>query len=121
MTNGDLPPSLVTVTGCGSAGARRLVGASSIWVRSLANAIDIDQGAVAGAKVAWYLKVILDGGERGAMPILTIKHITTYRYRHSVAFREHRMMQRPRDSHDQKLIDARLLINPTPAHILLAL
>jgi Bacterial transglutaminase-like N-terminal region len=51
------------------------------------------------------------------MPILTIKHITTYRYRQSVAFGEHRMMLRPRDSHDQSLIDARLLITPTPMNI----
>jgi len=51
------------------------------------------------------------------MPILTIKHITTYRYRKSVAFGEHRMMLRPRDSHDQSLIDARLLITPTPTNI----
>src|SRR6267154_2491643 len=72
---------------------------------------------VAGAKVAWYLKVILDVDERGAMPILTIKHVTTYRYRQPVAFGEHRMMLRPRDSHDQSLIDARLLITPTPTSL----
>ena len=51
------------------------------------------------------------------MPILTIKHVTTYRYRQPVAFGEHRMMLRPRDSHDQSLIDARLLITPTPTNI----
>jgi transglutaminase-like putative cysteine protease len=51
------------------------------------------------------------------MPTLTIKHITTYRYRQPVAFGEHRMMLRPRDSHDQSLIDARLLITPTPTNI----
>ena len=51
------------------------------------------------------------------MPILTIKHITTYRYRQPVAFGEHRMMLRPRESHDQSLIDARLLITPTPTNI----
>jgi transglutaminase-like putative cysteine protease len=48
---------------------------------------------------------------------LTIKHITTYRYRQPVAFGEHRMMLRPRDSHDQRLIDARLVITPKPAHL----
>jgi hypothetical protein len=52
------------------------------------------------------------------MPTLTIRHITTYRYRQPVAFGEHRMMLRPRDSHDQSLIDARLLITPTPANML---
>jgi hypothetical protein len=56
----------------------------------------------------------LDVEERGAMPTLIIKHITTYRYRQPVAFGEHWMMLRPRDSHDQSLVDARLLITPTP-------
>ena len=51
------------------------------------------------------------------MPTLTIKHITTYQYRHPVAFGEHRMMLRPRDGHDQSLIDARLVITPTPISI----
>jgi transglutaminase-like putative cysteine protease len=51
------------------------------------------------------------------MPKLTIKHITTYRYRRPVAFGEHSMMLRPRDSHDQRLIDAKLVITPTPRDI----
>ena len=45
------------------------------------------------------------------MLTLTIKHITTYQYRQPVAFGEHRMMLRPRDSHDQSLIDASRVIN----------
>jgi hypothetical protein len=36
------------------------------------------------------------------MPSLTIRHVTTYRYRQPVALGEHRMMLRPRDSHDLK-------------------
>src|SRR5450755_4259956 len=52
MTNGDLPPSLVTETGCGSSGARRFVGASSMWPRSFAKAIGANQGAAIGAKIA---------------------------------------------------------------------
>jgi transglutaminase-like putative cysteine protease len=51
------------------------------------------------------------------MPALTIKHITTYQYRQPVAFGEHRMMLRPRDGHDQSLIDAKLVITPTPVSI----
>jgi transglutaminase-like putative cysteine protease len=51
------------------------------------------------------------------MRTLTIKHTTTYRYRRPVAFGEHRMMLRPRDSHDQRLIDAKLVITPTPANV----
>jgi transglutaminase-like putative cysteine protease len=51
------------------------------------------------------------------MPTLTIKHITTYQYRQPVAFGEHWIMLRPRDSHDQSLIDAKLVISPTPTNI----
>ena len=46
------------------------------------------------------------------MPSLTIRHVTTYRYRQPVAFGEHRMMLRPRDSHDQRVIEASLEISP---------
>jgi transglutaminase-like putative cysteine protease len=51
------------------------------------------------------------------MPKLTIKHITTYHYKRPVAFGEHFMMLRPRDSHDQRLLDAKLVITPRPAGI----
>ena len=51
------------------------------------------------------------------MTILTVRHVTTYRYRRPVALGEHRMMFRPRDSYDQRLIDSRLLITPEPVHI----
>src|SRR5712672_1150804 len=51
---------------------------------------------------------------RAAMPILTIRHVTTYHYRHPVSFGEHRMMLRPRDSYDQRLIEVRLDITPQP-------
>jgi transglutaminase-like putative cysteine protease len=48
------------------------------------------------------------------MSRLTIKHITTYRYRKAVAFGEHRMMLRPLNSEDQSVIEAGLIITPTP-------
>ena len=48
------------------------------------------------------------------MPSLTIRHVTTYRYRQPVAFGEHRMMLRPRDSYDQRVIEASLEISPEP-------
>ena len=41
------------------------------------------------------------------MPILTIRHVTTYHYRRPVAFGEHRMMLRPRDDDDQKVLEIR--------------
>lgn len=43
---------------------------------------------------------------------LTVKHATTYRYRKPVAFGEHRLMFRPRDSHDIRLISTALEIAP---------
>ncbi len=51
------------------------------------------------------------------MSSLTIRHITTYRYRCPVAFGEHRMMLRPRDSRDQTVVAARLEIRPEPASL----
>src|SRR5471032_3053223 len=51
------------------------------------------------------------------MQSLTIRHLTTYRYRQPVSFGEHRMMLRPRDSHDQKVVAARLGITPEPASL----
>ena len=51
------------------------------------------------------------------MTILTVRHITTYRYRRPVAFGEHQMMFRPRDSYDQRLIDSGLIITPEPVSL----
>jgi transglutaminase-like putative cysteine protease len=48
------------------------------------------------------------------MPSLTIRHLTTYRYRRAVAFGEHRMMLHPRDSHHQRVVQAELKISPKP-------
>jgi transglutaminase-like putative cysteine protease len=49
------------------------------------------------------------------MPSLTIRHVTTYRYRQPVSFGEHRLMFLPRESHDQRVREAKLDINPRPA------
>jgi transglutaminase-like putative cysteine protease len=51
------------------------------------------------------------------MTLLTVRHITIYRYKQPVSFGEHRMMFRPRDSFDQKLLEARLSITPEPSAI----
>jgi transglutaminase-like putative cysteine protease len=48
------------------------------------------------------------------MPTLTIRHVTTYHYRQPVAFGEHRMMLRPRDTSDQMVLGASIEINPKP-------
>ena len=52
-----------------------------------------------------------------AVSILTVRHVTTYTYRQPVAFGEHRMMLRPREGYDQRLLDARLDITPKPEQL----
>ena len=49
------------------------------------------------------------------MSLLTVHHSTIYRYREPVGLGEHRMMFRPRASHDLRLIGTDLAITPKPA------
>jgi transglutaminase-like putative cysteine protease len=51
------------------------------------------------------------------MPIYTVRHVTSYRYRQPVAFGEHRMMLLPREGHDQHLLESSLEITPKPASL----
>jgi transglutaminase-like putative cysteine protease len=51
------------------------------------------------------------------MTILTVRHVTVYRYRVPVVFGDHRMMFRPRDGYDQKVIGEKLTIAPEPTQI----
>src|SRR5580658_8677902 len=51
------------------------------------------------------------------MSLLTVRHITVYRYREPVGLGEHRMMFRPRESHDLRLIGTNLAIWPRPLHL----
>lgn len=44
--------------------------------------------------------------------MLTVRHSTVYRYPKPVRFGEHRLMFRPRDSHDLRLVSTRLSIRP---------
>ncbi len=46
------------------------------------------------------------------MQRLTVEHTTTYRYARPVTFGPHRMMFRPRDSHDLRLLDATIVVSP---------
>ena len=46
------------------------------------------------------------------MKHLTVRHATTYRYDAPVTFGQHRLMLRPRDSHDLRLVGAELSISP---------
>ena len=51
------------------------------------------------------------------MPILSIRHVTTYHYRQPVAFGEHRMMLRPRDDNDQRELEFEINITPRPSRL----
>ena len=57
------------------------------------------------------------GGAYGKfnVAILTVEHTTIYRYAKPVHFNEHRLMCRPRDSHDLRLIGTALAIQPAAA------
>ena len=46
------------------------------------------------------------------MKLLTVRHATTYRYSAPVSFGQHRLMLRPRDSHDLRLTGAELALAP---------
>ncbi len=49
------------------------------------------------------------------MPVLSVQHVTTYQYRRAVGFGEHRMMFRPRDSFDQRVVAWDVAISPEPS------
>jgi transglutaminase-like putative cysteine protease len=51
------------------------------------------------------------------MTVLRVVHNTTYQYRAPVELGEHRLMSRPRDSHDLRLLDTTLLIDPPASSI----
>jgi transglutaminase-like putative cysteine protease len=51
------------------------------------------------------------------MSFLTVNHTTVYRYREPVGLGEHRMMFRPRESHDLRLIGTGLTITPRPVQL----
>jgi transglutaminase-like putative cysteine protease len=49
------------------------------------------------------------------MKLLAVRHATTYRYSAPVRFGQHRLMLRPRDSHDLRLVGAELSLSPPGA------
>jgi transglutaminase-like putative cysteine protease len=51
------------------------------------------------------------------MTIFAVRHITSYRYRRPVGFGEHRLSFRPRDSYDQRLLEASLMVEPEPSDV----
>jgi hypothetical protein len=51
------------------------------------------------------------------MPILCIRHVTTYHYHQPVAFGEHRMMLVPRDDADQRVLHSDIVLTPQPRQV----
>lgn len=51
------------------------------------------------------------------MNILRVKHRTEYRYQQPVVLGPHRLMCRPRDSHDLRLLDTGIAITPQPSEL----
>lgn len=46
------------------------------------------------------------------MTIFRVRHVTSYAYAEPVRFGQHRLLFRPRDSHDQRLLSAELSVSP---------
>jgi transglutaminase-like putative cysteine protease len=55
---------------------------------------------------------IARGGIAAAMTVLNVRHTTVYRYYRPVRLGDHRLMLRPRDSHDLRLIRTSLNLSP---------
>ena len=51
------------------------------------------------------------------MTVFSVRHITTYRYKNPVRPGLHQLMFRPRDSFDQRLLDCRMEVAPTPTEV----
>jgi len=51
------------------------------------------------------------------MTILKVRHITTYSYKKPVGFGDHRILFRPRDSYDQRLLSSELIVSPEPSDV----
>lgn len=51
------------------------------------------------------------------MTMFSVDHTTRYAYRKSVVPGLHRLMFRPRDSFDQRLLENRLVVDPAPANV----
>ena len=51
------------------------------------------------------------------MTTFRVRHVTLYSYRRPVRFGRHRLMFRPRDSHDQRLLGAELAVTPAASDV----
>src|SRR6516162_8711346 len=59
----------------------------------------------------------MSGLTASAGHLLLVRHVTVYRYSEPVGLGEHRMMFRPRESYDLRLIQTELVIWPKPTQV----
>src|SRR6202171_5736908 len=62
-------------------------------------------------------RTVLMSRTESGLRLLTVRHVTRYYYSEPVRLGEHRMMFRPRESHDLRLVSTRLDIVPRPSGI----
>ena len=74
----------------------------------------MDAAIILGAGNACYPSESGDG-----VTIFTVRHITTYQYKEPVSFGEHRMMLRPREDQDQRVLELELQIHAEPSQLAL--
>jgi len=63
------------------------------------------------------LPLIKPNGDMAPSRLLTVRHVTVYQYCEPVTLGEHRVMFRPRESHDLRLIQTNLAIQPQPVDL----
>src|SRR5450631_545003 len=111
--NGDVPAARCSITTASSSGAKSATSAgviASLPLQTACVAHDFYSGP------AGFALLYDDPQERrkSDMPVLTIRHKTEYCYAKPVSFGEHRVMLRPRDGHDLRVLDLRMTIDPEP-------
>src|SRR5689334_18532488 len=97
----------------------RIVSAYTVWSTSLARIGPIDHGFRSPRRRSPTPSLLPSRAARaratclrcGAVTPLTVRHVTTYRYAAPVSFGRHRLMLRPRDSHELRLESAELAVS----------
>ena len=61
--------------------------------------------------------MLLNEMQSTVMTIFSVEHVTRYSYRNPILPGVHRLMFRPRDSFDQRLLESSLVVTPTPVDV----
>src|SRR5947209_15646023 len=80
-----------------------------------------DRASVLQMPTAFLIGAAFKSDEPPILPsdqaILSVRHVTTYRYKRPISLGQHRLMMRPRDGHDQRLLDWQLIVEPRPTRM----